>query len=78
MCLNCTGQVCTIEVCAPLGNVYNTIATQLHLDVSGQQEPLLLLDVSTLQSHEKHLKVPRQQKPVLLVILTDVPIHPGA
>ncbi len=51
------GCVRTTGAFAASGCVYNTIAPQLHLDVSGQQEPLLLLDVSTLQSHEKHLKV---------------------
>ncbi len=40
---------------------------KLHLDVSGQQEPLLFLDLSVLQGDELHLNVPRQQKPVMLL-----------
>jgi hypothetical protein len=35
--------------------------------VSGQQEPLLLLDVSTLQWPELHLDVSGQQEPLLLL-----------
>ena len=40
---------------------------ELHLDVSGQQEPVLLLNVSTLQRPELHLDVSGQQEPVLLL-----------
>ncbi len=40
---------------------------ELHLDVSGQQEPLLLLDVATQQGTELHLDLPRQQEPMLLL-----------
>jgi hypothetical protein len=30
---------------------------ELHLDLAGQQEPVQLLDMSTLQGHELHLDV---------------------
>ncbi len=41
------GRVYTKDVCAAPGRVYNT-GSELHLDLSGQQEPLMLLDESTL------------------------------
>jgi hypothetical protein len=47
---------------------------ELHLDLSGQQEPLLLLDVSTVYTtcrHELHLDVSTLERPVLhLVVCT--------
>jgi|688.fasta_scaffold2886188_1 hypothetical protein len=46
--------------CAAPGRVYIT-GSELHLDVSGQQEPLLLSDVSTPQ----HLDLFTLQWPVL-------------
>jgi hypothetical protein len=44
-----TGQVYTTEACAASGRVYTTEGPELHLNVSGQQEPLLLLDLYSLQ-----------------------------
>ncbi len=40
--------VYTAEFCAASGRVYST-GPELHLDVSGKQDPELLLDVSTPQ-----------------------------
>ncbi len=63
-----------------------TQGPELHLDVyvSGQYDPLQLLDVSTSKGHELQMNIPRRQKPVLLrdlstlhrpVLLTKVPSH---
>ncbi len=49
------GLVYTTEACAASGRVY-TQGLELHLDLVGQQEPVLLLDVSTLQGRELHLE----------------------
>jgi hypothetical protein len=51
----------TTEACAASRRVY-TQGPELHLDLVGQQEPMLLLDVSTrtLQGRELHLHVFRQ------------------
>jgi hypothetical protein len=54
----------TTGACAAPGRFYTT-GSELHLDVSGQQEPLLLSDVSTLKGPELHLDVTRLQEPVL-------------
>jgi hypothetical protein len=54
----------TTGACAAPGRVYTT-GSRLHLDVYGQQDPLLLSDVSTLQGPELHLDVPRLQEPLL-------------
>jgi hypothetical protein len=45
-----------------------TQGPELHLDVyvSGQYDPLQLLDVSTSKGHELQMNIPRRQKPVLL------------
>jgi hypothetical protein len=43
---------------------------ELHLDMSGQLESLLLADVSSLLRNELNLDVPRLQKPVLLLDLS--------
>ncbi len=42
------GRVLTTFVCAAPGRVYTRQGPELHLDMSGQQEPVMLLDMSTL------------------------------
>jgi hypothetical protein len=42
------GRVLTTCVCAAPGRVYTRQGPKLHLDMSGQQEPVMLLDMSTL------------------------------
>ncbi len=50
------------------GHVYTIGAgPQLHLDVSAQQEPLPLLDISSLKESELHLDVSAQQEPLPLL-----------
>ncbi len=45
---------------------YNT-GTELHLDLSGQQGPVLLLDRVYTTGTELHLDLSGQQEPVLLL-----------
>ncbi len=53
----CLHYTCTLmDVSTPQG-------PQLHLNLPGQEEPLLLLDMSKLQRPELHLDVPRLQEP---------------
>ncbi len=55
---------------------------ELHLDMSGQHEPLLLLDVSKLKEDELHQDISRLQEPVLLLDLCTLKqrpvLHPDA
>ncbi len=61
------------EACAAPGRVYTTgglcyqnvftpPGSELHLDLSGQQEHVLLLDMFTTKRCERHLEVSRQQE----------------
>jgi hypothetical protein len=50
-----TGLIYTTEACAASRHVY-TQGPELHLDLAGKQEPVLLLDVSTVQGRELHLE----------------------
>jgi hypothetical protein len=59
----------SITDCASPRRVYTT-GTELHLDLSGQQEPVLLLDMSTPQGTELHLCLSGQQEPVLLLLVS--------
>jgi hypothetical protein len=43
-----------------------TQGPEMHLDVPGQQEPMLLLDKSTLQGPELRMDVSGQKESVLL------------
>jgi hypothetical protein len=49
------GLVYTTEACAASRHVY-TQGPELHLDLVGQQEPVLILAVSTVQGRELHLE----------------------
>jgi hypothetical protein len=60
--LDCRNLCCTYTV-----DMSTQKWTELHLDVSRLQEPVLHLEVSTPQFHELHLDVYGQHEPALLL-----------